>query len=88
MIAGRHARDVLADFLDDARSLVAENGRERRGEVTAHEVVVAVTHARCLDPNADLARPRRFELNLFDGDRRTDSAQDRGLHDDASRSIG
>ena len=68
-VAGRHVRDALADRLDDAGALVAEQHRERvPPAVLLDHVQVAVADAGRLDLDEHLVRPRRVDDDLLEGD--------------------
>ena len=60
--------DSLADGLDDAGALVAEQHRERMVVAGSHDVEVGVADAGGLDPDASLARARLVQLDLLDAE--------------------
>src|SRR5690606_6783586 len=72
VIADLHARDALADFLDDAAAFVAENRRERALRIVARQRIrVGVADARRHDAHENFALLRPLEVDLFDAQRLT-----------------
>ena len=55
MVPGRQPRHAGPDLLDDPGALVAADDRKRHRHVARHEVLVGVAHARCRQPDEDLA---------------------------------
>jgi hypothetical protein len=78
VISRRDSADPVPDFLDDARSLVAEDRRKGNDRVAGDRVPVAVAYAGRVDPNRDLPGPRRSEVDLLDPKRLVDFVEDRG----------
>ena len=67
-VAGRERGHALADLLDDAGALVAEQDRERQSPAARlDDVQVAVADPAGLDAHLHLARPGRIERDLLDG---------------------
>ena len=67
MIAGRDARDALADLLDHTRALVSQHGRRIPGRVGADSrIEVGVADAAGGKAHQHLTRPRPVELDVLD----------------------
>ena len=75
------------DLLDDARSLVASDDRQRERQVAGHEVLVGVAQPGADQPDEDLAVLGRVEVDLLDAPVLAYLPQDRcsGLHADLPR---
>src|SRR5262249_59331903 len=70
VIADREAGHARAHLLDDARALVAEDGREQpRRIATAHRVRVGVADAGGGEPDQALARRRPGGIDVVDLER-------------------
>ncbi len=69
VIAGLHAGDARADFLDDAGAFVAEHHRQPRLEVAVRDVDVGVTKTGMGVTDEDLTGLRPVEVELLDLDR-------------------
>src|SRR5205807_1431197 len=68
LVSGCDRRDTVADALDDARALVAEDGGGIAGRIGAGGgVEVGVADPAGDEPNQRLARPRLRELHVLDG---------------------
>ena len=79
-VAGRDAGDAVADLLDDARALVAEDRRCVSGRVGAgRRVQVGVADPARLEPHEHLTRLRLGELDVRDVERLTELLEHRGL---------
>src|SRR5262249_32817454 len=72
--------DAPADLLDDAPSLVAQDDRQRRGQVAIHDMKVAVADSTGNDPDHHLTRLRVLDRDVFDPERLADGVEDRGFH--------
>ena len=79
MIAGLQPGDAFADFLDDARALVAAHNREPGHDVTVPEVLVRVAQASRHEADQHLAGLGRVQVELGYLEVLASSAQDRGL---------
>ncbi len=88
VVAGTDPRHLIADGLDDARSLVAEHDAAVEGEpaVSVHHVQVAVADTRRDGPHQNLAAERSVDVDGFDAHRHVRRAADRrpDLHGNAS----
>jgi hypothetical protein len=81
VVARGHARDALADLLDDARPLVPENGRRVAGRVrAAGGVEVGVAHPAGGETDQHLARPGPVEVHLLHRQRLGELLEDGGAH--------
>ena len=63
-IAGPHAGDGVADGLDDAGALVAEDHRHRPRPLAPHDVQVRAADADGVHAHEDVAGPRLLDLDL------------------------
>jgi hypothetical protein len=81
MISRPDRRHLVADRLDDTRTLVAKHDRpvERKSPLAVDDVQVAVAHAGRHSPNEHLAAPWLVDLDRFDGQRLVHFAKDRGV---------
>ena len=78
-IARPHARDALADGLDDARALVSEHaGRVARRIGAARGVEVGMADAAGLQAHQHLARLGACELDVLDDERPAELLEHRG----------
>ena len=67
MVAHRHRGDALADRLDDAAALMAENGREDAFRIGAREGEgIGVANAGGMDAHQHLARLRGRDIDFGD----------------------
>ena len=81
MVAHLHARHRRADLLDDARALMAEDDRHRRGERAVADEQVGVADARGDDPEPHLVGLQAGELDALKGERRAAALDDGGSDD-------
>ncbi len=79
-VADPHALDVRPDLLDDSRRRVAEDRRRCRGHVTARAERVGDADVDRRDPDDDLVRAGRAQLDLLDHERPPDRLQDCSAH--------
>jgi hypothetical protein len=89
VIAGGEFRYVVADGLDDAGALVAENGGVGRVVVAVAAVQVSLAHPARDDPDQRLVRPRVGQFERVDGERAEFFAHDGGgdVHDRHRKSV-
>src|SRR5438067_7862188 len=82
VVAGAQRRDVAADGLDDAGTLVSEDDRaiERPASHPVDDVQIAVAHAGGGGAHEHLAAPRLVDLDRLDRQRRVGLAKDGGVH--------
>src|SRR5207244_7627658 len=79
VIARAHPCHAFADFAHDASAFVPEHERRARRPIAARRMQVAVTNPGGLYLDQYLARARRFEFGLFNGERRSLLPQNSGF---------
>ena len=77
-LAGAH---FAADLLDDAGALMAEHDRDLRRIRAFDEVEIRVAHTGGDGADQHLVGAGFVDLNVFDGERLANFAQDGGFHD-------
>jgi hypothetical protein len=80
LVARCQVPDAVADGDDPAGTLVAEHGRDGLRQRAAGQRQVGVADAGGGQPDPDLAGAGVGQLDLLDGERRAEVAQDRGRH--------
>ena len=80
MVARRHGRYALADLLNNARSLVAEDYGNRVRRRPLDDVPVAVADPACAQAHRDLATTGRGELDVLHGESLADRVEDGRQH--------
>ena len=80
MVARLHVAHFRTDLLNDARRLVAEDGRRGTRVIAGDIVEVAAADAAGGGPNQDLVGFRVVDLDVFDAERRAHLVQNGGLH--------
>ena len=75
--------DALAEHLDHACSLVAEQHRQRVVEAGADDVQIGVADPGGFDPDSRLARPRLVEVDLLDAEPLELGQDDAAIHEES-----
>jgi hypothetical protein len=75
-----HMLHAWPGFLDDARALVPEHGRDRMDVHALRRVEVGAADAAADKANEHLAVARRVELDLLDDERGSELVQDGRAH--------
>ena len=79
-VADFHAADVFANLVDDARGLVAVDGRQLTAPGPLRVVDVRMTDRAGLDPDLHLAARRRREFDFLERERSSEFVAHGGLH--------
>jgi hypothetical protein len=80
VVARRDARDAVADRLDHAGALVAQDRRPRMGVDAVDHVQVGVADAARSHPDGDLPGSGRIDLDILDAERISRLVQNRSPH--------
>jgi hypothetical protein len=80
VVAGLHVRHLVADGLDHAGRLVADDDRHLRRVLRLEEVEVAVAETGSCGADENLARARLVDRHLFDLELARTGVEDGCLH--------
>ena len=79
-VADGDARHRRPDLHDDARHLVAEDGRRGDGQVAVEDGCFGVAHTAAVDAHHDVGGARGFDGDVLDDEGLTDAGEDGCSH--------